>query len=104
MANRAVDVAPLVERSLPTPEVHSSNPVIGKIKLISCRQLYWKDENKEKEAGIDLFLKRQWSIDSNAMFWAKHELSTWLTVEDLKPKNEKTFLNFELRVAMKMTR
>ena len=30
----AVVVAQLVERSLPTPEVHGSNPVIGKL-------LYW---------------------------------------------------------------
>ena len=37
-----VVVAQLVERSLPTPEVRGSNPVIGKIYM------YWKDENKEK--------------------------------------------------------
>ena len=29
-SNRAVVVPQLVERSLPTPEVHGSNPVIGK--------------------------------------------------------------------------
>ena len=38
-----------VERSLPTPEVHGSNPVIGKICM--SYQLYRKGENKEKEAG-----------------------------------------------------
>ena len=44
--------AQLVERLLPIPEVRGSNPVIGKIVLniVYC-QLYWKDENKEKEAG-----------------------------------------------------
>ena len=47
----AVVVAQLVERSLTIPEVRGSNPVIGKkiILNIYC-QLYWTDENKEKEA------------------------------------------------------
>ena len=40
-----------VERSLRTPEVRGSNPVIGKYKLNVYCQLYWKDEIKEKEAG-----------------------------------------------------
>ena len=30
-ASEAVVVAQLVERSLPTPDVHGSNPVIGKL-------------------------------------------------------------------------
>ena len=49
-----VVVAQLVERSLLIPEVRGSNPVIGKIYwiFVYC-QLYWKDENKEKEAGND---------------------------------------------------
>ena len=34
----------------PIPEVRSSNPVFGKNFTFYC-QLYWKDENKEKEAG-----------------------------------------------------
>ena len=50
-----VVVAQLVERSLPIPEVRGSNPVIGKILYISniclLSIVYWKDENKEKEAG-----------------------------------------------------
>ena len=50
----AVVVAQLVEHSLLTPEVRGSNPVIGKFYIkhlftFNCR--YWKDENKEKEAG-----------------------------------------------------
>ena len=49
-------VAQLVERSLPTPEICSSNPVIGNfylkhLLLNVCR----KDENKE--AGNGPFLK-----------------------------------------------
>ena len=50
--SRAVVVAQLVEQSLPIPEVHGSNPVVRKIywTIVFC-QLYWKDENKEKEAG-----------------------------------------------------
>ena len=52
----AVVLAQLVEQSLPTPEVRSSNPVIGKIywTFVYC-QLYWKDENKEKRG-------REWPI------------------------------------------
>ena len=48
-------VAQSVERLLPIPEVRDSNPVIGKNLLILniCKLsiVYWKDENKEKEAG-----------------------------------------------------
>ena len=53
-----VVVAQLVERSLSIPEVRGSNPVIGKIywTFVYC-QLYWKDENKEKEAGNGPFKK-----------------------------------------------
>ena len=42
----------LVERLLPTPEIRGSNPVIGQLlnrTFVYC-QLYWTDENKEKEA------------------------------------------------------
>ena len=56
----AVVVAQLVEYLLLTPEVRSSNPVIGKL-------LYWtficllstvlKRKNKEKEAGNGSFFK-----------------------------------------------
>ena len=51
-------VAQLVERLLPIPDVRSTNPVIDKkiILNIYC-QLYWKDENKEKEAGNGIFKK-----------------------------------------------
>ena len=45
-------VAQLVEWSLPIPEVRGTNPVVGK------KILYWKDENKEKEAGIGPFFKK----------------------------------------------
>ena len=40
----AVAAVQLVERSLTTPEIRGSNPVIG----IFYHQLYWKDENKDK--------------------------------------------------------
>ena len=54
--SRVVFVAQLVERWLLKTEVHSSNPVIGKIywTFVYC-QLYWKDENKEKRG-------REWPI------------------------------------------
>ena len=41
-------------------EVSCTNPVISKLlygKFLYC-QLYWKDENKEKEAGMAHFLKK----------------------------------------------
>ena len=48
-------VAQLEERSLPIPEVCGSNPVIGKnlfiLNICLLSTVYWKDENKEKEAG-----------------------------------------------------
>ena len=55
-------VAQLVERSLPIPEVRGSNPVIGKnlfiLNICLLSTVYRKDENKEKEAGTGLFLKK----------------------------------------------
>ena len=59
-------VAQLVERSLPIPEVHGSNPVIGKnvyiLNICLLSTVYWKDLNKEKEAvnGPIFFKKRGW--------------------------------------------
>ena len=52
-----VVVAHLVDRSLPIPEVRGSNLVIGKkLYWTFYYQLYWKDENKEKEArNVPLF-------------------------------------------------
>ena len=50
-------MAQLVERSLPTPEVRGSNPVIRKLfyrTFVYC-QLSRKDKNKEKEAGNGTF-------------------------------------------------
>ena len=43
----AVVEAHLVERSLPTPEIRSSNPVIGQILSTNCTIT----NRKEKEAG-----------------------------------------------------
>ena len=56
----AVVVAQLVEQSVPKPEVRGSNPVIGKNLLNICllSTVYWKDENKEKEAGNCPFFKK----------------------------------------------
>ena len=55
LTDKAVVVAQLVEQSLLTPEVHGSNPVIGKnlfiLSICLMSTVYWKDGNKEKEAG-----------------------------------------------------
>ena len=55
-------MAQLVERSLLMPEVHSSNPVIGKnlfiLNICLLSTVYLKDENKEKEPGNGPFLKK----------------------------------------------
>ena len=44
-------------------EVHGSNPVIGKIlfilKICLLSTVYWKDENKEKEAGNGPFFEKK---------------------------------------------
>ena len=52
-----VVVVQLVERLLPKPVIRNSNSVIGII--YTHYELYWKDENKEKEAGNGLFKKPQ---------------------------------------------
>ena len=45
----AVVVAQLVERSIMTPEVHNSNPIIGKIYIQHCLlSTEVKDQNREK--------------------------------------------------------
>ena len=54
---RAVVVAQLVERLLPTPEIRSSNPNIGKFYL-PIVHLNIKDKTKEKEAGNGPSLKK----------------------------------------------
>ena len=60
-ATKAVVVAQLVEQLLPIPGVRSSNPVISKklfiLNICLLSTVYWKDENKEKEAGNGPFLK-----------------------------------------------
>ena len=63
-------VAQLVERSLQIPEVRGSNPFIGKILLNICllSTVYWKDENKEKEAGNGPFKKNKWRQMKQATF------------------------------------
>ena len=47
--------AQLVERSLLTPEIRGSIPVVGKVYLLL---LFWKDENEEKEAGSGRILEK----------------------------------------------
>ena len=53
-------VAQLVEWSIPAPEVHSSNPVIGKLlyRTFVYGQLFWKDENKEKNREWLIYLNK----------------------------------------------
>ena len=46
--NGAVIVAQLVERSLPTPEIHGSNLDIGKILFANCTIEKTKIKKKEK--------------------------------------------------------
>ena len=75
-------VAKLVERLLPNPDVNGSNPVIRKkiISNVNCRQ-YWKDENKEKEAG-NSFENKMFTKGENCKlffvhkkFWSLHFIS-----------------------------
>ena len=56
---RAVVVAQLVKRSLPTPEVHVSNPVIGKVLIIiNCIE---KTKIKKKRPRMAHFLKKNFN-------------------------------------------
>ena len=63
-------MAQLVERSLPIPEVHGSNPVIGKnlfiLNICLLSTVYCKDENKEKEAGNGL-IRRNVCVDHHSL-------------------------------------
>ena len=74
MVFKVVVVAQLEERSLPIPEVHGSNLVIGKNFILKIyRKLYWKDENKEKRPGMAHFFKKWYSIyliwiDNNKLY------------------------------------
>ena len=56
-------VAQLVERSFTTPEVHSSNLVIGKMYV--DRVLYGKDENEEKRVREWPILKKYPNLSSS---------------------------------------
>ena len=44
-------VAQLVEQLVPTPEVHGSNPIIGKIYIERCLSIVLDSKIKEKEVG-----------------------------------------------------
>ena len=72
----AVFVAQLVERSLPTPEVCGSNPVIGKLlcgTLLTLLKGKNKDKEKEKVPGNDP-LKKQISVLTNNVSNCSHLL------------------------------
>ena len=47
-------VTQLVERSLPTPEVHCSNPVIGKIYIECLLQILLKRQKARKKRPINV--------------------------------------------------
>ena len=55
--SRAVVVAQLVERLLPTPEIYSLIPDIGKILSTNCT--IEKTKLKKKRLGMDHLLKKQ---------------------------------------------
>ena len=57
LAERAVVVAQLVERLLPTPEIHGSNPNIRKVLFTNC-ELNRRDDNNDKEARKGPSLKK----------------------------------------------
>ena len=75
-------VAQLVERSLPIPEVRGSNPVISKylfiLNICLLSNVYWKDKNKEKEAGNGPFWKNNESRKAERararLWWVKFKL------------------------------
>ena len=71
-------VAQLAWRLLPTLEVCSSNLVISNfLTTIIYFQLYWKDENKEKEAENGPFLNKKKHSVSNSFVLSKRESLDW---------------------------
>ena len=62
----ALIVAQLLEWSLPIPEVRGSNSVISKNLFIwnicLLPTVYWKDENKEEEAGNGPFFNNSLGV------------------------------------------
>ena len=71
LPSRTVVVAQLVERSLPTPEIHSSNPVIGEILWIySLSTVLNRQTERIKRPGMAHFSKitvlpsKYWSCSS----------------------------------------
>ena len=55
---KAVVVAQLVERLLPTPEIHRLQPIISKVLSTNCTVKNRKAESKEREAGNCPSLKK----------------------------------------------
>ena len=79
----AVVVAQLVEwvtSDSRGPRFESSHR--QKYKLNVCCQLYWKDENKEKEAGIGHF--EQVLIEHDYFFHNFHQNVSWYCATDTK--------------------
>ena len=78
MEEGAVVVAQLVEQSLSTPEVRSSNPFIGNIFIerftvtFLPNNVYCKDEHKEKRPRKARFKK-----------WNRLDLICWISVTRL---------------------
>ena len=56
-------VAQLVERSIPTPEIHGSNAVIGKMYMYLLPTVDIEKDEKKKEA-VNGSLKIVYDIDS----------------------------------------
>ena len=65
----AVVVTQLVEQLLPIPEVHGSNPLIGKNLNIYCIE---KTKIQEKEAGNGPFFKKVIILFSSFASWQKY--------------------------------
>ena len=73
-------VAQLAERSLPIPEVRSSNPIVSDILYVTCiyTHLHWKGKSEEKRGReLPIFYIKKLKIKSQSLNVRKLALSEW---------------------------
>ena len=81
-------MAQLIERSLPTPEVHGSNPVIGKpnnIYILYAVNCIEKTKIKKQVAGNSPFLKKwkTYLLDLTKLNRISEARSSWFRTYEL---------------------
>ena len=90
--------------SLLTPEVHGSNPIIGKkLTAFFCR-LYLKDENKKKRPGMAYLKKIVFQPRHKNSFFGNFSADAWDNFPNSDVVLSKFFNNFYKRIFLSLSK